>query len=56
MSKERDRLKNNGKFPREKDNFLYSIGKHCYFVASRLPLSDRRGGRGLMCLLSSSGV
>ena len=53
MSKERDRLKNNWKFPREKDNFLYSIGKHCYFLASRLPLPDRRGGRGRECCLVS---
>ena len=34
MSKERDRLKNNGKFPREKGKYLNSIGKQCDFLAS----------------------
>ncbi len=39
MSKERDRLKNNWKFPREKGKFLNSIGKHCDFLASPLAFS-----------------
>ncbi len=36
MSNERDRLKNNWKFPREKANYLNSIEKHCDFLASHL--------------------
>ena len=38
MSKERDRLKNDWKFPRprEKGKFLNNIGKHCDFLASHL--------------------
>ncbi len=51
MSKERDRLKNNGKFPREKGKYLNSIGKQCDFLASYFSFALTEGV-GVLCYVS----